>query len=121
MVGILDQNNITLVQDLARFIDMQYGSDITILDLRNVSSISDFFIIATSRSTTHQKGLVNAIMEHASHQEREHVQFFLKGKSINEDWSVLDYALVLIHIFSAEKRRFYALEDLWKAAPKLEW
>ena len=36
-------------------------------------------------------------------------------------WIVLDYMQVIVHIFHAEKRGFYALEDLWSDAPRLQW
>jgi ribosome-associated protein len=93
------------------------ASRVVALDVRNLSSVADTFIICSGRSSRQ----VSAI--------GEHVRFTLKEKGIRPlhheglkegHWVLLDYGHVIIHIFHEPVRDFYDLEGLWSDAPRLE-
>ena len=84
--------------------------DVTVLDLRDLSSATDFFVIATGRSDIH----VRAIAEHVLDSARgdgnrpEHIEGLDEGR-----WVLLDYIDHVVHIFHPSVRDFYRLEALW--------
>ena len=88
-----------------------------VLDLRGISSFTDFFVICSGTSEPHLKGINNGIREGI----REHAQIspLASEGSVASQWLVMDYSEVLVHIFLEKKREFYALESLWSDAPRL--
>lgn len=93
------------------------AEDIQILDLRGLSSITDYFVICTGTSTPHLRAIRRDVAEKVAEELGE------KPRSIDGDpesqWLVLDYVNVIVHLFNAEKRSHYGLETLWKDAPRL--
>jgi ribosome-associated protein len=89
---------------------------VVILDLQGISSITDFFLVASARSTIQMRSIVDAIEEALeSHGVRR-----LHREGVPESgWLLLDYGEVIVHVFLAETRAFYALERLWGDAPVL--
>lgn len=94
-------------------IDQKKGEDIVIYDLRNLSPITDYFIISTGLSDVH----VKTIAEHIMEQERPQHAEGLEAAS----WVLLDFIDVIVHVFSKETREFYGLERLWGDAPIVEY
>ncbi|RCH54915.1 ribosome silencing factor [Mucilaginibacter hurinus] len=88
------------------------GNDIVRLDLRNIfSSVSDYFVISHADSSTQVRAIANSVEEEifkATGQE----PWRKEGLEYNE-WILLDYVDVVIHIFRTDKREFYGVEDLW--------
>lgn len=86
------------------------GEDVRILDVRGICSFTDYFVIASGRSTRHVQGLADAIDSALRNK---------KLKSTNTEglqeghWVLLDYDDVVVHIFYWETRPFYNLEGLW--------
>lgn len=90
------------------------AADIRILDLRKVSSFSDYFVICTGTSEPHLKAIGSEIREKL----RDNLGLTAHADGFPaSQWVVLDYSGVLIHIFQADKRAFYDLESLWRDAP----
>ncbi len=94
------------------------AEDIIAMDLRGVSSLTDFFVICSGTSEPHLKAIASEIEEglRRDHGLRAHN---VEGYPSSQ-WVVVDYYDVLVHIFHHEKRGFYALEDLWSDAPRLK-
>ena len=90
------------------------AQDVTLLDLRNLSSATDFFLIATGRSDTH----VSAIADHMIDELKKDgvrpvgVEGLRGGR-----WVLVDYVDFVVHIFHPAAREFYQLERLWGDAP----
>ncbi len=101
-----------LARQLARLIDDKKGQSIVIFDLRGISPITDFFVIAEGLSELHNR----AIADHLSASERPN---HIEGRE-SGTWVLLDYIDVIVHIFSPEARRFFGLERLWGDAPRIE-
>ena len=106
-----------LPHEVARAIELLFdrkAEEVTLLDLREVSGATDFFIVATGRSDTH----VSAIGDHVVDElKREGVRPFGVEGMRGGRWVLLDYVDFVIHIFHPAAREFYQLERLWGDAP----
>ncbi|MDQ3315693.1 MAG: ribosome silencing factor [Verrucomicrobiota bacterium] len=90
-----------------------------ILDLREISTFTDFFVICSATSEPQLKAIAGEV-EAQLKQNRNVRPVAVDGFPASQ-WIVLDYMQVIVHIFHSEKRGFYALEDLWGDAPQLAW
>lgn len=94
------------------------AEDVVILDLRKLSSITDYFVLCTGTSEPHLRAIVDEITEKL---ESEH-QLSPRGTDgrVNTSWVVLDYFDVIVHVMRADVRELYNLEALWGDAPKVK-
>lgn len=94
------------------------AEDIVVLDMRGISTFTDFFVVCSANSEPQLKAIASSI--------REHTRETLDRKTLSSDglptcqWIVLDFGEVIVHVFHAEKREFYGLENLWSDATKLD-
>jgi len=99
-------------QNLAQLINEKKGEDIVIFDLKNLSPITDYFVIANGLSDIHIRAIADHLMEY---EKPDHVEG-LEATS----WILLDFFDVIVHVFSKETRQFYGLERLWGDAQIIE-
>lgn len=94
------------------------GEDILVLDLRELTLVTDYFVICTGTTTIQIKAIAEAV-EEAMSQEGCHPL----GREGLEDgrWVLLDYGDVVVHLFAPEERKYYKLERLWGDAERVEW
>lgn len=107
-----NKSAISLAKTLAQIISDRKGEDIVIFDLREISPITDFFVIATGLSSIHNKTIAEYLIEYKNPNHREGMEEGI--------WVLLDYIDVIVHIFSKEAREFYGLERLWGDAPEVK-
>ena len=91
--------------------------DLDILDLKEVSSFTDFFLICSGMSTRHTRAICDGIVERL---EKSGVSPAHTEGYAQADWILLDYLSFVVHVFSQRARQFYDLERLWKNAQKVE-
>ena len=84
-----------------------------LLDLRGHSIVSDYFVICTGTSERQLDALVDALDETA-HKKHRRKAPKIEGRAAG-GWVLVDFGEVIVHLFSAEKRRHYRLEELWRA------
>lgn len=98
--------------------DNKKAEDIVILDLRKLSSVTDYFVIATGSSEPHLRAISDEIQDGVREQcdLRPHA---IDG-NIQTAWVVIDYVDVIVHIMNAHSRESYDLEGLWGDAPKVK-
>ncbi len=89
------------------------------LDLRDISTFTDFFVICSGTSEPHLKAVAGEI-ESRLRDEHKVRPAAMDGFPASQ-WIVLDYLQVVVHIFHKDKRAFYSLEDLWGDAPRVDW
>ena len=90
------------------------GFDVRILKLKELSSVCDYFVIASGEAAAH----VNAIAEHIRDELTQQGYKPTYNEGLHEgNWVLLDYFDVIVHVFYEPTRRFYALEKLWGDAP----
>lgn len=87
------------------------------LDLRGISSFTDFFVIASGTSEPHLRALVGEL-EGRLRKDHDVKAMAIDGFPMSQ-WIVADFSDVVVHLFTQEKRGFYGLEDLWSDAPRL--
>jgi ribosome-associated protein len=91
--------------------------DVVVLDMREASSITDYFLICSGGSERQVQAIADAIHE----QMNRHGVASLGVEGYHDArWILMDYGDVVVHIFSQETRDFYDLERLWANAPKVE-
>lgn len=104
------------VQLIVDALDDKRGKDIVVLDLTEVSSTLDYFVIATGESHLQLRALEDGVREHLK--ERGYRPRSVEGPS--ERWVLLDYGGIVAHIMSPEARGFYDLEGLWADARRVQ-
>jgi ribosome-associated protein len=88
--------------------------DLAVLDLQGLSTIADFFLVCSARSTTQAETIAEAVRGAL---RTEGVRPRHNEGSAESGWLLLDYGDVVVHVFLEETRGFYALERLWGDAP----
>ncbi len=88
--------------------------DLVVLDVQGVSTVTDYFLVCSGRSTTHLRSITDAIREEL---KQEGIRPLHAEGATESGWVLLDYGDVLMHVFLEETRAYYALERLWGDAP----
>lgn len=98
--------------------DNKKAEDLLVLDVRKLSSVTDYFVIVSGTSSPHLRAIVNEISDklRAEHELRPRA---IDG-NLNGDWVVLDYFDVIVHVMRADVRERYDLEGLWGDAPQVK-
>ena len=106
-------NTASTITQITDYIKDKKGTDITIIDIRGLSSLTDYFILCTSDSDPKTRAIVNHLKKELSRKKIKpiHTEGF-----DNLDWVLMDYADVVVHIFKKEVRDFYKIERLWADA-----
>lgn len=105
---------IEFAREIAEIISDKKGADIIVLDTGKVSTLSDFFVIATVDSERQAKAVVDEIEKKMKVHRK--LPLSVDGE-LNSGWVLLDYGSVIVHIFDPGTRDFYDLEELWSNAP----
>ena len=107
---------------IARILDDKLGKNITILNISNVSSLADYFVIVTGDSTPQVKALMNETKDKIK-ELFSRLPLRVENDARNR-WNLLDYGDVVVHILHREERETYAIEKFWSNAlsiPEDEW
>jgi len=109
-------NSLTLAQRAAQIAIDNKAQDVLLLDLRGVTDMTDFFLIASGTSDTHVRSLGENIMIGLKKDgsPAHHVEGLEKGR-----WVLLDFVDVVVHLFHPTLRNFYQLERLWADAEEV--
>ncbi len=89
--------------------------EVAILDVRGLTSVTDFFVIATADSERKAKAAYEHIVDELKHDDERPLH--TEGTDTLH-WILLDYVDVVVHIFMPDERKFYDLETLWGDAPR---
>ena len=92
------------------------ADNIKVFDVRESSTVTDFYVVASGNSAPHLKALVS---EAYRHMKNSKVKSYRSSGEPESGWMVIDFIDVVVHIFSPEARAYYAIEKLWdgSAAP----
>jgi ribosome-associated protein len=106
-----------LAQRCRELLDDKKAENLAVLDLRNLSTVTDFFVLGTATSEPHLRALVDELTE------KLELELGLRPRARDgtpaTQWIVLDYFDVIVHIMRAEARDHYRLESLWGDAPRV--
>ena len=93
------------------------GEDIRVIDIREISVIADYFVIATAKNSSQMEALIDAVEEalyKAGFGEAD------KEGNQRSSWVLLDYKDIIVHVFSKEDRLFYDLDRIWRDGKPVE-
>ncbi len=102
----------------AKCLDGKKASDIVVFEVTAVTSIADYFVIATADSKRQIKTCADYIEETLSLKGIRSLH--LEGMT-NLEWVLMDYGDIIVHIFDKDSRLYYGLERLWGDTPKVEF
>jgi ribosome-associated protein len=102
----------------ARAASEMFARDVTVVDLRELVSYTDYFVIASAETERQTRRVAEEIIEkmiESGHRPR--------SKRIDEGtaWISLDFLDVVVHVFTDEARDYYRLESFWRSAPQTRW
>ncbi len=98
-------------------LDEKKAVDISVLRVRDITVITDYFIVASGTSSTHVKSLADDVEFRLKQQGI--APAFIEGYT-GAQWIALDYGDVILHVFYPESRRFYDLEHLWADGERID-
>ncbi len=113
MTSRADRAFATAVRTLAS----RKAEDLVILDLRGITSLTDWFVICHGTSDRQVKSLADEVLETVKKESGlgARVEGYLEA-----DWILLDYGDFIVHVFSERARQYYDLEHLWGDAPRVD-
>jgi ribosome-associated protein len=97
--------------------DNKKAEDIVILDVRKLSSVTDFFVVASGTSEPHLRAIIDEVTDKL--REDHGLRPRAVDGSTHAAWVVMDYFDVIVHVMRADARERYDLESLWGDAPRL--
>ncbi|MCT4404160.1 ribosome silencing factor [Leuconostoc falkenbergense] len=115
MTTILNVN--TVLETAVAAVDAKKANNIVALDMREVSLMADYFVIADAASTRQVQAIATEVKDkiEAAGGEVRFTEGFREGQ-----WVLMDLGDVIVHIFDTESRDFYNLERLWHDAPYVD-
>lgn len=102
------QNNVEL---MVKILDKKQAEDIRVIDIEEISTIADFFVIANAKNLQHLNALVDEIVDEL---EKEGMHEKKIEGNYTSGWVLIDFGEIILHIFDRENRLFYNLEKMWK-------
>ena len=120
MLGLTREVNSSLKEILSTILWAAGGKkalDSVVLDLRKITSMADYFFICSGESTTQVRAIADGIIERLKNKK---VRLWHSEGYEEARWILLDYGMIIVHVFYKETREFYNLEGLWADAPQVQ-
>lgn len=108
--SIMDEDQIILDR-IAQVLYEKKGSNILGLDVRAISSLTEFYVIAEGNVERHVGSLARSVIEELA--ALGHKCYYSEGLQVG-DWVVLDFGHIVVHLFHPDLRERYALEEIWR-------
>jgi ribosome-associated protein len=104
--------------ELARLAADDRCTDVKVLDLRNLSPVTDYFVIATGTSERQMA----TVGDHAKKLAKERSYSYIGSAGMDDpSWILIDLADIVVHVFNEQTRGYYDLDMLWGDAPRVDW
>ena len=87
------------------------GEEVQCFNIAEVSSVADYMVVSTATSSTHSRVLAEVVRYQCKKRKYQHLN---NGQADDENWTILDYGSVVVHLQNREARDRYRLHDLWK-------
>ncbi|MEE0212122.1 MAG: ribosome silencing factor [Negativibacillus sp.] len=102
---------------IVRVMDSKKAKDIRLIKIEGISSLGDYFVVASASNTTQVKAIADEVEDEMTKLGLEPNR--VEGRQ-SAQWILMDYYDVMVHVFLDEARSFYNLERLWSDAPQLD-
>ena len=107
-----------MAETAARAAAGMFAKDVVIIDLRDLVSYTDYFVVASAETERQTRRIVKEVLEKMNEEgHRPRTRRFDEGSV----WISLDFIDIVVHIFTDEARDYYRLESLWRSAPQNHW
>ena len=114
---LINADSGTIAREAVKILIEKKALNVTLFDVREKSSITDYYVNATGRSASNVAALADEVDEKLT--EAGYAPLKVEGRG-NGTWELIDFGSVVVHIFSREAREFYKLENLWEDAEKID-
>ena len=114
---VRQHRSLQLALAAARTAEDNRGEDVVVLDMRGMTTEFDYFVMATGNSRRQLHAIseeIDRVLESELGDQRMGIEGYNESR-----WILLDYGTVVMHLFDAETRKYYALEDLWAQAERV--
>ena len=111
-------DSLALAEALARAAEAKLASEVTVLDMRELVSYTDYLVICSARNDRQADAIVEEV--HRAMKGEHGLLPVNPGRNSTTEWTVLDYLDAVLHVFTGDARTTYDLEDLWYEAPRVE-
>lgn len=98
--------------EIARLLSDGKADDVVVLDVSELNSWTDFFVIATIHSSAHWQGLAKQVKDYTKENDLQ-IHLTNKKSPDGDDWNLIDIGPIVVHLMSKDAREFYELEKLW--------
>jgi ribosome-associated protein len=116
---VIDESARDLATTIAEIADAEHGSNIMVLQVGEVLGVTEYFVIVSASNRRLVRTLVDEIEKQARAQTGRSP---LRSEGVREQqWVLVDYGDVVVHVFLAEVREFYEIERLYTDVPKVTW
>ena len=114
-----DASSLDLARVIAGIADAEHGSDVLVLEVGDVLGVTEYFVIVSASN----RRLVRTLVDEIEVQTRQQTgRSPLRSEGVRENqWVLVDYGDVVVHVFLAEVREFYEIERLYTDVPKVDW
>ncbi|MGN0731287.1 MAG: ribosome silencing factor [Treponema sp.] len=106
--------------EIAQLLEDGKGDDVVVLDISELNSWTDFFVITTINSSAHWQGLYRQVKDYIKDNDLE-IHLTNKKSPDGDDWNLIDLGNIVVHLMSKQARVFYDLEKLWHNGKKLDY
>jgi ribosome-associated protein len=117
MSEVLNED-LELVKKIREALEDKKAEDICVLDIREITTIGDYFVIASGNNANQLQAMEDAVDEVMY--KNGHHQKSVEGNRASS-WILMDYGNIIVHIFSKEDRLFYDLDRIWKDGKEIEF
>jgi ribosome-associated protein len=105
--------------EIAALIEDGKGENVSVIDVHELNSWTDYFVIATIHSSAHWQGLAKQIKDYVKENDMT-IHLTHNKAAQGDDWNLIDIGPVVVHLMSEGARSFYELEKLWHAGKVLK-
>jgi len=116
MAATIEENGLDVAHAIVDLAEDKKASDITLMDLRASTTLTDYFVIVTGSSSRQIGAISSAILEGMTNRNTRPVAN--EGRP-DDGWMILDFGQVIVHIFAPAERAYYDLERRWQEAATL--
>lgn len=109
-------NSEQMALEAANALDLKQAKDIRIFDVRGVSGVTDYYVVATGTSAPHLKALIS---ETQRRMRVLNISSYRTSGDSESGWVIVDYVVAVVHVFSPEARAYYNIERLWSTAKEI--
>ena len=107
----MQKESILLAQKIYQILDNKKLDDIQVLDVHEITTLADIFVIVTGNNTRQTKALVDELEDALS---KENIEIIQKEGYQTANWILMDYGNVIVHVLYKEDAEFYGLDRLWQ-------